>query len=201
MSEPVLGLRERKKQLTRASIADATLQLAVEKGMEQVTIEDIARAAFVSARTVSNYFSCKEEAVAAAGRNLADTIDEDLARRPSGEAALESMRRVTVDFIASLTDEELHAQREKRRLGERYPAIKAYLMARYDLTEDLVRAEIASRSGADVDDTYPWLLAAAAVAAVRVTSTRWANSDADRHELMTMMEYAFDQLQGGLQTA
>ena len=87
MNQPTLGLRERKKQLTRSSIADTTLQLVVELGLDHVTLEQIAHIAFVSPRTVSNYFSCKEEAVAAAGRNLSDTIMEDLARRPAGEPA------------------------------------------------------------------------------------------------------------------
>src|SRR4051794_16091576 len=123
MSQSTLGLRELKKQMTRSSIADTTLQLVVEKGLEHVTLEEIARIAFVSPRTVSNYFSCKEEALAAAGRNLSDTVIDDLARRPVDEPPLESMHRVTIDFIRSLTPDELDAQRQKRRLGERYPAI------------------------------------------------------------------------------
>jgi len=198
MSQSPLGLRERKKQLTRASIADTTLRLALEKGLDHITIEEIAQVAFVSPRTVSNYFSCKEEAVAAAGRNLTDTIADDLAGRPLDEAALESLHQVTLEFISSLTPVELDAQRQKRQLGERYPAIQAYLTARYEMAEELARPAIAGRIGADVDDIYPWLLAAAAVAAVRVTATRWARSQGGREELTRMVDDAFADLQRGL---
>ena len=136
MSNSGIGLRELKKQMARDSIADATLELTLERGLEHVTINDIARVAFVSPRTVSNYFSGKEEAIAAAGRNLSDTIVDDLAQRPADEPALESVHRVTIDFIHSLTPDQLNAQRQKRRLGNRYPAINAYLTARYDLRGD-----------------------------------------------------------------
>jgi AcrR family transcriptional regulator len=201
MSQSPVGLRELKKQLTRDSIADVTLQLTLEQGLEHVTINDIARVAFVSPRTVSNYFSGKEEAIAAAGRNLSDTIIDDLARRPADEPALESMHRVTIDFIHSLTPDQLEAQRHKRRLGNRYPGINAYLTARYDLVEELTRPVLAVRTGTDIDtDIYPWLLAASAVAAVRVAVMRWAVSEADRDELTSMLDGAFARLKDGLET-
>ena len=199
MSQPTLGLRERKKQLTRSTIADTALQLVLEKGLERVTLEEIARIAFVSPRTVSNYFSGKEEAIAAAGRNLSDSIVDDLAERPADEAPLESVFQVTVKFIRSLTPNELEAQRQKRRLGEQYPAIKAYLTARYELAEELTRPAMAARSGTDLDGIYPWLLAASAVAAVKVTVARWATTDTDREELLRMINASFAHLQNGLQ--
>jgi len=201
VSQPIVGLRELKKEISRNSIADATLELVLERGLERVTINDIARVAFVSPRTVSNYFSGKEEAIAAAGRNLSDTIVEDLSRRPADEPALESIHRVTIAFIRSLTPEQLNAQRQQRRLGDRYPAINAYLTARFELVEELTRPVVAARTGTDLDtDIYPWLVAASAVAAVRVAVMRWAASDADCDELTRMLDSAFAHLRDGLET-
>lgn len=54
------GLRERKKAETRQALAEAALALAVERGPAAVTVDDIADAAGVSARTVFNYFPTKE---------------------------------------------------------------------------------------------------------------------------------------------
>ena len=35
------GLRERKKLATRKALSDAALRLAIERGLENITIEDI----------------------------------------------------------------------------------------------------------------------------------------------------------------
>ncbi|GAB3960373.1 hypothetical protein GCM10027614_82070 [Micromonospora vulcania] len=43
--------------------AEAALRLAVEQGLDGITVEAIADAANVSRRTFSNYFSSKEEAL------------------------------------------------------------------------------------------------------------------------------------------
>lgn len=91
------GLRDRKKRLTRQALADAALDLVAERGLDGITVEDIAAAAGVSARTFFNYFATKEEALLGpdpdAGPRLARRILDqpaDLAplrraaRRPPG---------------------------------------------------------------------------------------------------------------------
>jgi AcrR family transcriptional regulator len=200
MSQTGIGLRDLKKQITRSSIATAALELALEHGLDHVTLDEIARRAFVSPRTVSNYFSCKEEAIASAGRDLKDTILDDLARRPADEPPLDSVHQIAVDFVRSLSPDELEAQRQKRLLGEEHPAIKVYLTARYESVEEMLRPALASRTATDEDnDLYPALLAAAAVAAVRLAVIRWVISGADLDELIALFEVAFAHLQDGLE--
>lgn len=58
------GLRERKKVDTRRALSDAALNLAFERGLDNVTRDDIADAAGVSLRTFNNYFANKYEALA-----------------------------------------------------------------------------------------------------------------------------------------
>ncbi|ORW41636.1 TetR family transcriptional regulator [Mycobacterium paraense] len=58
------GLRERKKADTRRALSDAALNLAFERGLENVTRDEIAGLAGVSPRTFNNYFSGKYEALA-----------------------------------------------------------------------------------------------------------------------------------------
>jgi AcrR family transcriptional regulator len=59
----VPGLRERKKQQTREALSWAALRLAIDRGLGNVLVEDIAAEAGVSPRTFNNYFSSKAEAI------------------------------------------------------------------------------------------------------------------------------------------
>lgn len=55
------GLRERKKRETRTAISGVATTLFYERGFENVTVDDVARAAGVSKMTVFNYFARKED--------------------------------------------------------------------------------------------------------------------------------------------
>ncbi|MGE5397302.1 MAG: TetR/AcrR family transcriptional regulator [Chitinophagales bacterium] len=57
------SLRERKKESCRQTIYEAAVQLFLDKGYEQTTVDEIAVEANVSKATFFNYFSRKEEIV------------------------------------------------------------------------------------------------------------------------------------------
>src|SRR6516164_5800995 len=87
----VSGLRERKKLAVRRALGSAAVRLAVERGVENVTIEDITAEAGVSLRTFGNYFSSKYEAICALGTDRARRIGAELLARPAGEPLWEAL--------------------------------------------------------------------------------------------------------------
>src|SRR6478752_1832616 len=136
------GLRDRKKLATRARIHREAVALALEHGVDHVTVEGIAAAAEVSARTFFNYFATKEDAFVGADPTTIERL-----------AALEA-------------DEELW--RMRRRLAAREPAIAARLAGANDRLESAVVDAAYRRTGTDpARDLRPALGARVAMAAVR----------------------------------
>lgn len=197
--EPQAGLRERKKQLTRRTIADAAFQLTAERGLDHVTIDQIAERAFVSPRTVSNYFTSKEAAIVAASNNAPVELLVGLDERPADEPPLQSLHAVLTDALRGWSAEQLEALRAKEQMVDRYPALVPHRMAQYDELESLIRTSIAERSGADPEtDAFSRLIAGAATAAVKTAIRVWDNTDGGAGSIADLVDQAFLDLEAGL---
>src|SRR3546814_16996562 len=83
MSEPS-DLRSRKKLATYRALAHAARELTAERGLEAVTVDDIAAAADVSPRTFFNYFSSKEQAIVGVAPAVLEDLAASLPERPRG---------------------------------------------------------------------------------------------------------------------
>ncbi|WP_328360766.1 TetR/AcrR family transcriptional regulator [Mycobacterium sp. NBC_00419] len=91
------GLRERKKQRTRATLIDVAAKLCVEQGYDNTTVDQIAAAADVSARTFSRYFPSKEAVVVAVVADVADGVAAAIARQPLDITEHEALMRASVE--------------------------------------------------------------------------------------------------------
>ncbi|MCW2941049.1 MAG: TetR family transcriptional regulator [Actinomycetia bacterium] len=163
------GLRARKKLATREALSRAALRLALERGLENVRVEDIAAAAGVSPRTYNNYFSSREEAICALRSERADRIAAALRARPAGEplrdAVITAMREYVGDQEPDKAAIQMMLSAPSLR-GEFYKGVVA-------LEAPLAEA-IADRIGADpACDLRPRVLAAAVSGAVRVATHFW----------------------------
>lgn len=193
------GLRERKKILTRQTIATAAFELAEANGLEDVTISQIADRAFVSPRTVSNYFHSKEAAIVAADDNEPVTMLMGFDERPTDEAPLLSLRTVLAETVRGWSKEQLERLRAKEQLVDRSPSLLPHRMAQYDELEDAIRIAVAQRTGADPEtDAFSRMMAGAASAAVKTAIRVWVNTEADPEDLSALVERAFDDLESGL---
>jgi AcrR family transcriptional regulator len=155
-----LGLRERKKRQTRRAIADAAKRLFLERGFEQVSVAEVARAADVSEQTVFNYFPTKEDLV----YERMDTFEAELLtavrERPEGETPLHAFAH----FILDRSDSAIGGDGRRRvaeltRLVNASPSLMArerQIVARYT---DALAALLANEARAAPDDIEPRLTA------------------------------------------
>jgi AcrR family transcriptional regulator len=166
-SDESSGLRERKKLATRDALSAAALRLALERGPDNVRVDDIAEAAGVSPRTYNNYFSSREQAiVAAVTAERASRVAAALRARPAGEPLAEAVVEAVVEqYAAEPPGEALTMITSSPRLRREY--VEATGAIRLPL-----ESAIADRLGA-TDTLAPAVLAAAVSAAARVALAHW----------------------------
>ena len=102
MSNVSLGLRERKKRRTRATLVDAAAELCLARGYDNTTVEQIAAAADVSPRTFSRYFPTKVSVVAAITDELDALIAEAMDRLPDGLTAYDALLAASLEELMSV---------------------------------------------------------------------------------------------------
>jgi AcrR family transcriptional regulator len=170
------GLRERKKRQTRRALGLAAMRLAVDRGLQNVRIEDVAAQAGVSTRTFNNYFSGKYEAICALAVDRARQIGDDLRARPAGEPF---WRAVTQAVLAQYgVDDVPDAEWTAGvRLVNGEPAlIGEHLKAQAEMERTLAAA-IAERLEAGADDLLPRIVAGAVTIAMDAALERWLAAD------------------------
>jgi AcrR family transcriptional regulator len=184
------GLRERKKLAVRRALGSAAVRLAVERGLENVTIEAITAEAGVSLRTFGNYFSGKYEAICALGTDRARRIGAELLARPAHEPLWEALVTTMLAHYEGADAE----WRAGLTLVAMAPAIRGeYLKVTFEMQETLAGA-IAARTGIDAEqDMYPEILAGAVTAAAQVAVGRWAAVDPPV-PLRPLLRRALDEL-------
>ncbi|MBA9001392.1 AcrR family transcriptional regulator [Actinomadura cellulosilytica] len=171
--ETMPGLRERKKEATRQAIHEAALRLAVEHGLDQVTVEAIADVAGVSRRTFSNYFAGKEDAVLYGDeRRMSELMDEFAARPPEEPswAALRAAFDAQYERLGRRPDPEWAA---RARLAKKHPSLAARQMAHYSTMEQRLTGLIAEREEIPAASPRPRVMAAAFLTCLRIATVIW----------------------------
>ncbi|MFC4947442.1 TetR/AcrR family transcriptional regulator [Pseudonocardia sp. GCM10023141] len=173
------GLRERKKERTRQSIADAAIAMFLARGFDAVSTADVAAAVEVSKPTLFRYFPTKEDLVV---HRFADHLDEParvVRERAAGETPLAALLRHfragldAHDPVTGLCDDpEVLAF---HRLVFETPGLTARL-AEIDARGTAALAEALARAvSVDASTLRPRLLAAQVLAVWRVLArANWA---------------------------
>jgi AcrR family transcriptional regulator len=161
-----LGLRERKKLQTRRLIADTARRLFAERGFEQVSVVDVARAADVSEATVFNYFPTKEDLVYSGLEQFEEELLAAVRERPEGESIVAALGRFFLrprGFLASDDPEAVARLLEISRMIAESPALRVRERRILDQYTDSVAELIAEQTNAAADDPRPAVAAAALI--------------------------------------
>lgn len=192
-----LGRRERKKRETRRALTAAALELALERGPDKVTVEEIADAADVSVRTFFNYFAAKEEAMVGADPQLCDALRAAVVGRPAGERPLEVIRSVLLPR-ASDVETAVAWMLRRAQLVRDHPSLLPRHLSALMKFEAAIAEGIAARRGTTLrDDLYVSVLVAAAFTTFRTAVFRWAATGGEGR-LVDDLDRAFGYLGAGL---
>ena len=146
------GLRERKRAALQATIERAALDLMLEHGYAEVTIDMICDASMISQRTFFNYFGSKEGVILGATppSPSAEAI-ETFVKGSTPNILADFVAMITAVFVETRSDRELFTAR--RRLIQRTPELLDRQLTRISEAEDhlvgvvLARLRVQGRDG------------------------------------------------------
>ncbi|MFJ9697909.1 TetR/AcrR family transcriptional regulator [Kitasatospora sp. NPDC101183] len=147
------GRRERKKAQTRRALADAALELFLERGYDQVGVKDVAEAADVSVTTLFKHFSGKEALVFDQDDDIEAALVAAVRERPPGRSVPQALRE---HLLLAQSRFAVHAADprfpEFTRLVRDTPELSDYSQRMWTRHEAALALAIAEASGAPADD-------------------------------------------------
>ena len=149
MSE-VLGRRERKKAATRKALADAALELFLDRGYDAVSVREVADAADVSTATLFKHFPTKEALLFDEEEDRESALVGTVRDRAPGQSIPQALR----DHLLAVARRNRQAPRwpEFLALIESTPALRQYSSGMWARHEDALAGAIAAAIGAPDDD-------------------------------------------------
>lgn len=187
--------REQKRLETRKCIIHAALQLTLENdGIQNVSPDEIAERAGVSARTFHNYFHSREAALGALPGDRAQRVALAFSERPADEpfdvALAEAVvaeytlghepDKASVHKLRAImaADEGFTKEALRKVMAEK--GVRPHFLEALHQLEDQLTPVIAQRLGLDEkEDLLPRIVAAAVGGAVRVATRYWLREETD----------------------
>lgn len=195
------GLRERKKQRTRETIASVALELFSKNGFHETTVRQIAERADVAPRTVSGYFPVKEDLVFWRYDQVFESLNTRLTEREPGESAAEALRAWLQQDLSEQAPDGLRRTRQLRRLIDREPVLRTYERGLQEEAEHIIARAVAVDLGLAESDLLPHMVGAATIAALDTLGAVVAKapSDSAAEEISALIDEALAFIGAGIQ--
>ncbi|MFM9877041.1 MAG: TetR family transcriptional regulator [Rhodoglobus sp.] len=195
-----LGLRERKRRATRRAIQLAALHLVAERGLDNVTIDEVSRVADISPRTFFNYFPSKEEAILGDPPILAESDSvERFVVDADGTTVFDGLVTVLIE-VGDTSLEDAEMMQLRHTLVKEYPQLFALRMAKMRDFEEQIAGVIARRlrhdlPGAEASwiDRRARLMTHVSLGVIRHAWASWATAE-PRTALGVELRRSFDEV-------
>jgi AcrR family transcriptional regulator len=164
-------LSAKRSEMMLLELEAVALRLFDERGFANVTVEEIASAAHVSARTFYRHFAAKDEVLQLMIDRRSEALKAALSARPGDEAPLRSLR-LALEEAMSVTDAEL--VRRWTAVIVATPSVLRGVVGGIQLkTQRVIAAFFGSRLSLPSDSLVPTMLAAAAIGVMQAAQTQW----------------------------
>jgi AcrR family transcriptional regulator len=158
---------------TIQKLQDTALDLFLDHGYDNVTVDQIASAAGVSHMTFFRHFPSKESVV------VSDPYDPLIAEAVSVQSedlrALERVRRGLVEVSSAMGDSVDATTRSRIRIGVSHPKLRAAMWENTRVTEDLLTSVLVASGEPEFEAR---VVVGACLGAVMAALVDWARDDA-----------------------
>ncbi|VVJ17660.1 Transcriptional regulator [Amycolatopsis camponoti] len=189
------GARELARRAMRAQVSEMALDLFLDRGYEQTTIDDICAVAGISRSTFFRYFPSKEDVFASETSNAVDEIARALRQRPDDESPWSALRHAMGPLVEHYASQTERAHR-LAALAVATPALAALNQEKHAKFRALIAPELARRLGSDPDDPAdprPRALIAGALGCLEAAVAAWIAGDG-KQQLGRLLDRAMDSI-------
>jgi AcrR family transcriptional regulator len=173
---PQPSILSQKREVVRSSLARIALDLFADFGFDIVTVEEVAAAAGISARTFFRYFASKEEIVLELLSHLSDRLTAAFEARPSDETPVEALRNAYA-ITSTVAAEDRARVLQVGRILTASPALRQASFGRPLAGGGRLLAIMAARLGVGSSDPRPRILVAAMTAVATAEWNAWVDED------------------------
>lgn len=157
---------------SREKVGQYALQLFVERGFDETTLDDIARGLEIGRRTLFRYFDSKNDMVWGDFDIVLQRLRDELKARSGDASLMETLREAVIASNTYPPDAEAEL-RIRIELITTVPALQAHSMLRYADWRGVVAEFAAERLGGSAYDLVPTSLGYAALAASTAAFVHW----------------------------
>jgi AcrR family transcriptional regulator len=183
-----LGLRDITRGAVRARLSEIAVDLFAEHGFDDVTVEQIADEAGISARSFHRYFRSKEDAVVGDLEPLGAVVADAFAARPQGEAVWESLLASFTLLLGRLGMDDDRGKRVMRVIAST-ASLRARNLEKHLSWAGILTPLIADRLDGDAE-LRACVLAQTSLVCLDIALNAWSRED-EQASASALLERAF----------